>query len=241
MSLPFFPGELDLLVELNSWHSPWADAFMFMISNVPAWIPLVVVLLWFLFYRRPWQEGALLLLCVGICILICDRLSSGLAKPYCARLRPTHVEELKDILHIVYGYTGRLYGFFSGHASNFFAVATLLSLIIRSRRFTILLYVTVSLVAYSRLYLGVHAITDVLAGVLIGLIVGKLVHLLYDYLRNHFLVSRLYQGNKKEAMTSQNTFAPRLIILEWTLLAFPFVLLCFAWQIANILEGLQLH
>lgn len=236
MSLPFFPGELDLLVKLNSWHSPVADAFMFMISNVPAWTPMVAVLLWFIFYRRPWQEGVLLLLSVGICILICDRLSSGLAKPYCARLRPSHIEELKGILHLVYNYKGHIYGFFSGHASNFFAVATLLSLIIRSRRFTLLLYGIVSLVAYSRLYLGVHAITDILAGVAIGILVGAMVHRLYHYLRTRYLVPRIYRVSTSSIPSTKQVFAPRLQILEWVMLAFPFVLLCFAWQIAIVLE-----
>lgn len=227
-------------MKINSWHSPVADAFMFMISNVPAWLPLVGLLLWFLFYRRPWQEGALLLLSVGICILICDRLSSGLAKPYCARLRPTHVEELRDIIHIVYGYKGRLYGFFSGHASNFFAVATLLSLIVRSRRFSFLLYSIVSLVAYSRLYLGVHAITDVFAGILIGLVVGGMVYRLYDFLRSRYILPRIYGKTQPAAPSSAEVFAPRLCILEWVLLVFPFVLLCFAWQIAIILERVSM-
>lgn len=233
MSIDFVPGELDLLVWLNSLHTPTLDAFMYMISNVPAWIPVVLVLLWYLFYRRPWQEGVLLLLAVGICILICDRLSSGIAKPYFARLRPTHIEEIRDLLHIVYDYRGRPFGFFSGHASNFFAVGTLLSLIVGNRRFSILVYILVSLVAYSRLYMAVHAITDILAGVAIGLCVGYLVYKLYSWVRKRYLAPKIYGVLGKK---SSEVFAARREVIEWVLMAYPLVLLCFSWQTALILE-----
>ncbi len=183
LSPPLLPFEESVLLWINGHHSSFLDAFMFMISNLPAWLPLLVVLLFWLFYKKAWQETALLLFFVALCILIGDQLSSGFAKPFFARFRPTYTEGLKEQLHIVFNYTGREYGFFSGHATNFFGVAFFLSLIVRNRRFSTMLFVLVSLVIYSRMYLGVHYLSDVLAGVFVGGVVAYLLTFPYHYLR----------------------------------------------------------
>lgn len=225
---PLIPGEAQLLERINAWHSPMADAFMYMISNTGAWIPLVAVLLFYLFYRKPWQEGVLFILCVGLCILVCDRLSAGFTKPFFARPRPTHWEELKDTLHIVFGYRGAAYGFFSGHASNFFAVAMLMSRAIRSRAITIMVFSVVTLVAYSRMYLGVHFLSDILVGIAVGLSVGYLVSLGHGWLRKRLSPDGHHPVDK--------VFAPGLQVWTISLAAFVPVLIAFSWQFARILK-----
>ena len=71
---------------------------------------------------------------------------------------------------------GGQFSFFSGHASNSFALATLFFLSFRKiiDRGRILLFVLAGLIAYSRVYIGVHYPIDILCGALFGLLAGNL-------------------------------------------------------------------
>lgn len=228
LSPPFIPGEIALLRSINALHSPVADALMYMISNPGAWAALIIVLLYVLFYRKPWQEGALVLLSIGLCIALCDSLSSGFAKPFFARPRPTHLEGLGQTLHIVYNYKGGAFGFFSGHASNFTACAIVLSRLVGNRAHTLLVAFIVALVIYSRLYLGVHFISDVLAGILIGTGVGYAVSLLHQSLRRRF--SPLGQ------QSSSAVYACQLKLWLCALALFLLSLLAYALQVSQIVR-----
>ena len=190
MTPPFLPGEVALLRAINGAHSPFWDAAMFLISNVGAWTFPAIALLIFLFYRRPKSEAILLLLMVGLCVAVGDVLSSTLAKPFFERLRPTHTPWLQESLHYVYGYHGKLYGFFSGHTANYTAVATLLCLTFRNRAFTGAVSLLVGWVIYSRIYIGAHFPSDCLMGLAVGLTIGWLVYKLYSSLRQQFLATR---------------------------------------------------
>ncbi len=184
---PLLPFEEQVLLWINGHHTPFLDAFMFMISNLPAWLPLLFVLLFWLFYKKPWQETLLLFFFVALLVLLGDQLSSGFAKPFFARFRPTHTEGLREQLHIVFNYTGREYGFFSGHATNFCSVALFLSLVVRRRKFSIVILSLASLVCYSRMYMGVHYLSDILAGMMVGSLLAYLLYQLYTYLRQILL------------------------------------------------------
>lgn len=228
---PLIPFETEILVWINQHHNAFLDAFMYMISNPGAWAPLVVVLLYYLFAKKPWQEGALIVLSIGLCILICDQLSSNLAKPLFARPRPTHTEGIQDLLHVVYNYVGGPYGFFSGHSSNFFACATILALAVRQRLHSILIYSFVILVVYSRMYLGVHYLSDILVGMIVGLSVGTLVHFLREYLRKE--LSPLHYKPTYEVFKAE--YQVWLI----GLVAFLPILISYSWQVARIIKRLS--
>ena len=60
----------------------------------------------------------------------------------------------------------------SGHAAVSFACAATLARFAPRRRIAVVLYVVAALIAYSRVYVGVHYPLDVLAGAVLGLVVA---------------------------------------------------------------------
>lgn len=177
----------ELLLWINGHSHEVLDAAMFAISGRPFWLPVILALLVFIFYKKSHREGLIFVLCFLACALVCDQLSSGIAKPLFERLRPTHDESLKGLIRTVYGYRGGLYGFFSGHAANFFTGATLLSLVVRHRPHTLLLLAIATLVSYSRIYLGVHYPSDILVGAITGVLVAWLIYsTMYRWLRERY-------------------------------------------------------
>ena len=86
-------------------------------------------------------------------------------KPLAARPRPYDTFENLTILVRPL----RDYSFPSGHSSASFAVAAVM-LMLMPKKYGIPAVIVASLIAFSRLYVGVHYPTDVLTGILIGFI-----------------------------------------------------------------------
>ena len=162
-----FDNQLFLLI--NGVHSPFLDTFMWAISAKLTWIPLYLSLL-YLLIRTFKKDAAWIILAVVLCIVISDQVASGLLKELVKRLRPSHVESLKSVIHLVKGYEGGLYGFASSHAANSVGLAVITSLIFRNKLYTLSILGWALLVSYSRIYLGVHYPGDILGGMLIGVL-----------------------------------------------------------------------
>jgi undecaprenyl-diphosphatase len=143
------------------------------------WIPLVLFLLAVLVYKVRWQQWVPVLLGFALVVLLCDQFSSHLCKPLFSRLRPTHHPDFMDQVHTVFGYRGGKYGFISGHAANAFGVGTFFALLFRTPLLTATVFLWATLMAYSRIYLGVHFISDIIPGILCGLFFGYLSYRLY--------------------------------------------------------------
>lgn len=102
----------ELLLFLNSMHTPFGDKFMWVYTGKYTWIPLILSLL-FVLFRKNWKEALLVCVALAITITCCDQFASTLCKPYFARLRPARDPELSEFVQIVNGYRGGRYGFIS--------------------------------------------------------------------------------------------------------------------------------
>ena len=119
----------------------------------------------------------MLLLFVALLILVTDQ-ATNLFKDGLERLRPCHEPVLKEMVRLVKPSCGGLYGYFSGHASNSFALAVFFSCIfgVKYIRLPFLLLFVAFLVAYSRIYIGVHYPLDVFSGMVFGSFVGMVFY-----------------------------------------------------------------
>jgi len=185
------PYERDSFLWLNEHHSDFWDVFMTVYSGKLLWIPLVLALLFATFYKTKWQNAILFILCFVLLATLCDQISASVVKPFFSRLRPTHHPDFMDYVKTVNNYRGGRFGFISSHATNGFGVATFVSLIYKQRRLTISLIAWALVSCYSRIYLGVHFISDIVGGIILGSILGFLCYLLFQYLRAVLLKPRL--------------------------------------------------
>lgn len=152
------------------------DKFFVMITTQGNWnITFIILGLWLLF--KGGKTGRIAVIVLGITILLSDQLSSSVLKPLIERPRPCHTME--DIRLLVN--CGAGLSFPSSHAVNNFAGAFILTYFFKNLRYVF--YVIAFLVAYSRVYVGVHYPVDILGGALIGLSVAFLVLFIYKLIK----------------------------------------------------------
>ena len=195
--------ERGVFLFLNGCHHPFWDSFMWLYSGQIAWIPLVLFFLILLFYKNDWKEALLIVCSIALIITLCDQFTSGICKPYFMRFRPTHHPDFMDYVKTVNDYRGGKYGFISSHAANAFGFAMFSLLLFRYRWYSIFILLWATIMAYSRIYLGVHFISDIVPGILTGMFFGFLVYTLYVAVRRQLLKKtdkpcRIYPASRKK-------------------------------------------
>ncbi len=171
----------ELLLLINGVHTPILDGIMIYISSIAGWLPLYVFLIYIIYkdYRR---NTWLVLAFVALTVILSDQISVHLFKNVFQRLRPCHNANINYLLHMV-KYCGGKYGFISSHATNSFGIATFIILLLHKKHIWVLPIMLIYgfLIIYSRVYLGVHFPTDVIAGAIVGTIIGLSTYLLFKY------------------------------------------------------------
>ena len=168
----------ELFLFLNGFHNNFLDTVMNWITTQETWYPFYLIIIIWMFWK--FRGKALIpLLLIILTITISDQITSGLMKPFFERLRPCHDQDIQHLVHTVSG-CGGLYGFASGHAANSFGLAILLWYFFRNEsRYWIIVFLWASLVAYSRIYVGVHYPGDIIVGGFIGLLSGRILFFFY--------------------------------------------------------------
>jgi undecaprenyl-diphosphatase len=123
-------------------------------------------------YRKP---GLYVALAALAALVVADATAAQIWKPLFHRSRPCY--ELPAVRLLIDQVDSP--GFPSNHAANVFAFATVI--LIHYRRIGWPLVVIGALVAYSRIYVGVHYPADVVAGALWGILVGIIFISLHFY------------------------------------------------------------
>jgi undecaprenyl-diphosphatase len=173
--------DTSLFLFLNGQHSPFWDVVMWWASDKFIWIPLYILVLWFLIKQNT-GKVSLLLLTIVLLVLVSDQCAN-FSKFIFARLRPSQDPSLEGMIHLLYNYKGGAYGFYSAHASSSFAVTVFVLRLTRQKYkwlFPVMLLYAL-LVSYSRIYLGVHYPFDVLTGAVIGSLIGYVMSRFFNF------------------------------------------------------------
>ncbi len=181
--------DTSLFLYLNNLGNESWDGFWLIVTEKWSSIPLYVGLL-YLIYRHYGAKGALIVMvAVALMITATDQLAN-LFKYGIERPRPCRVEALQGQMRFIAEGCGR-FGFFSAHAASSMAAAVFLGLALRKyyKYLPFLLLLWAVVVAYSRIYLGVHYPLDIVCGMALGGILGWGFYLLQRWGQNKFNVS----------------------------------------------------
>lgn len=158
------------------------DRVMWFASEKLAWAPLYLFLLWFIYKRWGWRYMIVMLLAVVVGVALSDQICNYFKETF-QMLRPNRVEGVREHLHYVWDpireercIFGR-YGTISAHAATTMSIFVVLGLgAMRGvKGYWRWMPVWVFLVGYSRIYLGVHFLSQVLLGWVLGALVGLFV------------------------------------------------------------------
>lgn len=166
-----------LLVYLNSLGSTTFDPFWLFITKQSNWTPFFLVLLYFVYKKLGTKQTGRLLIFIAVLLTINNELTE-LFKANIQRIRPCNDIEIKDLIRNIK--PSNTYSFFSGHSSNTMAVFVFLYLIFKKHyKYFGFLILWPFIFAYSRIYLGLHFPTDILAGYTCGIIMGFFTYKIY--------------------------------------------------------------
>lgn len=172
-------GDRSLLTAINFDGPTGYDFFWAMYSDKWTWIPFMLVIVYCLLRPGNWRHRLLMVGSVALLFVLSDFVVSSFIKNVVCRPRPSHDPAVMDLLSYVNGYRGGAYGFPSNHASNGFAAATFLALLLRNRWVTLSAFLWTIGSCYSRMYLGVHYPTDILCGAMLGIVFAIIIFFLY--------------------------------------------------------------
>lgn len=135
------------------------------ITEVDAWVLVYLAGFIWLFWKGG-TAGRLCAVALILTVTVTDQLNSSILKEYFGRLRPCHT--LTDINVLVDCGGGKSMP--SSHAANNFAAAWVIVSFFKKNQW--IWFTLAAMMAFSRVYIGVHYPMDILAGAVVGTIIG---------------------------------------------------------------------
>ena len=154
------------------------DKFFSIITDVNKWYIAYLILIGIAFFKGG-LRGKIAVLTLIILVTVTDQTGYRILKEFFERIRPCNA--LADAITPV-GCAGG-FSFPSNHALNNFAAAVFLLRLFPQYKWIFL--ITAILVSISRIYLGVHYPSDVLAGAIIGIAFGYLFSIIALKIENY--------------------------------------------------------
>jgi len=171
-------GKNDSFQLINSNHNGFLDFFFKYYTHAGDGLVWLLFGLYCIFFRREY------LIAVIAGFIISTVLTHFLKRiVFPDELRPFASLSVEFPIHIIEGVKmRRVHSFPSGHTGTAFALALLMAYLFKNNALSVFLPILALLVAYSRVYLGQHYVTDVLAGMPVGIVTAVLSALIYQKL-----------------------------------------------------------
>jgi undecaprenyl-diphosphatase len=184
-----------IVLFINGLHQPWLDEVMWLISGKWSWFPFYYGLLYYAYRTFGPVHCLYFVLTLFVVIGLTDVVSSQIIKKLVERVRPSHHLFLGPRLHYYEKspgdfYRGGEFGFVSSHAANFFAIAVFYGMALKSifPRVIYFLIGVACIVGISRIYLGVHYLSDIIGGGIVGSSIALLV---WHFFWNKIIVPKI--------------------------------------------------
>ncbi|WP_308992043.1 phosphatase PAP2 family protein [Mariniflexile litorale] len=181
--------DTQLFLFLNNLGSPTWDRLWLLITHEVTFVPLYAILLFLLHKKYGLKALLIFVILVALMITFTDQITNVFKRGF-VRPRPCGEANLIDHMRFIAVRCGK-YGFFSGHASNSMAAAVFAGLMLRPyyKNLIFILLFWSAVVAYSRIYVGVHYPLDLLCGATFGALVGFLFYKLAQYNLKRFVTT----------------------------------------------------
>jgi undecaprenyl-diphosphatase len=154
--------DYQIFLAIKSLQNPVLDVVMLLVTNIATLyigVPIILAIVYLKGNKKLFADLVIALV-AGIALTL-------LLKMVIARPRP------EDIVNISFWASATFSSFPSDHASTAFAMFGVIGHHLRKHK--VWMYLLAALIAFSRVYLGVHFPTDVVAGAFIGIVVSQTV------------------------------------------------------------------
>lgn len=166
-----------LFLQLNGLHQDWLDPIMIALSEPIYSAPIFIFIFYHLKSKYGMRVAIYSLFGLALVITLCDGISDKIFKDGFQRWRPCKNLLVGPQTYLPQPCPGGWYSFVSGHATTFFGMAVFNGLLVRERKIVVaILLIWASVVAYSRIYLGVHYPADIVGGAILGTFLAWLVY-----------------------------------------------------------------
>ncbi|WP_194768389.1 phosphatase PAP2 family protein [Tamlana sp. I1] len=179
--------DTQLFLYLNNLGSSTWDNLWLVITHTLTFVPLYAILLYLLYKKFGLKSLIIFVIVIALMITFTDQITNVFKRGF-QRPRPCGEPGLIDQMRFIAVRCGK-YGFFSGHASNSMAAAIFAGLTLKPyyKNLIYILIVWSLIVAYSRIYVGVHYPLDLLCGLTFGVLGGTLFHYIAMYLLKRYV------------------------------------------------------
>jgi membrane-associated phospholipid phosphatase len=179
----FLAGLIFLLLEgkaatffyLNPYHRNVLDTFFIDLTFLGDGLFSITVFVMLLLLRR-YSQASQVIVAFLLSALLAQLLKSSFSMP-----RPKQFFLPGQYNYFIDGITHSGFASFpSGHSTSIFALATMLALFDKNKKWNACYLLAAVAVGYSRIYLGQHFLVDVLVGSVLGVSAAILVHWLFS-------------------------------------------------------------